>query len=323
MGIMGSFGCGSIVGVRGLEWKALMLFALSGMAGCALTDHREEEAVATPQTPLLTERIQFNEIRPAYGDEEESPEAYMRAVVQRPILCNELASQQQEVEGWVSGLLTADKYSGERMREALGLMCDKWFDGYREAAAESRADGVQRLLGHWFVELSADVYFYNEDYLSYAVMMKEFVGGLHVYDVHLRYGVWSFRDRRPMTAEDFFEKDRLTNVVALVREAAARAEGYTNYSHYAEEQLANIDKLPVNFAVEDRGMEFVYNCYEIGSYSLGIVKANVTWDELLPFLKEELALPWMPFYTKGGRIKRKALKNAMRIGNLEFGTLED
>ena len=46
-------------------------------------------------------------------------------------------------------------------------------------------------------------------------------------------------------------------------------------------------------------MEFVYNCYEIGSYSLGIVKANVTWDELLPFLKEELALPWMPFYTKG------------------------
>ena len=277
---------------------ALVLFALLGVFGCDQTDRFNEEAVSAPQIPLLTERIQFNEIRSAYENEEDSPEAYMRAVVQRPVLCNGLASQQKGVESWLSGMLTAGKHPCERMREALGLMCDDWFCGYRAAAEEARVDGQPMFLGRWFVDLSADVYFYNEDYLSYAAVLKEFEGGLHAFDVQLRYGVWSFRDRRPMTTDDFFEKDQLANVVALVRETVATAGGYTNYASYAEQQLATIDKLPENFVVEDRGMEFVYNCYEIGSYSLGIVKAKVMWNDLLPFLKRKVVLPWMPFYTK-------------------------
>lgn len=308
-------------------WRTVKLLLISavfgGLCGCDQDERWNAEAVSTLQIPLLTERIQFNEIRPAFKNEDGSPEAYMRVVVPRPILCNELAAQQERLEQWISGMLTADKYPQERMRKALGLMCDSWFDGYQEAAAESRTDNLPRFLGYWFVELSAEMYFYNEDYLSYSAMLKEFAGGLHTFDVCYRYGVWSFRDQRPMTIDDFFEKDQITNVVALVREAVARAEGYTNYSHYAEERFADIDKLPENFAIEDRGMEFVYNCYEIGSYSLGIVKANVTWDDLSPFLKQGVALPWMPFYTKGGRIHKKALKNVMRIDNLEFGEMED
>lgn len=302
--------------------KLLLSASLGGLCGCDQEGCWKAEVDSTPQIQLLTERIQFNEIRPAFKNEEGSPEAYMRVVAQRPILCNELALQQAVVEMWISGMLTADKYSRERVRKGLDLMCDAWFDGYQEAAAESRTNSLPRFLGHWFVELSAEVYFYNEDYLSYTVIIKEFEGGLHIYDVHYRYGVWSFRDQRPMTIDDFFARDQLTNVVALVREAAASAEGYTNYSHYAEERLANIEELPENFVIEDRGMEFVYNCYEIGGYSLGVVKANVTWDDLVPFLKQGVSLPWMPFRTKGGRIHKKSSENVVRFGHLEFGEIE-
>jgi len=99
----------------------LMLFALVGIFGCDQTDHWKDEAVSTPQIPLLTERIQFNEIRSAFKDKDDSPEAYMRVVVPRPILCNELAAQQEKVEEWIAGMLTANKYPCERMRKALGL----------------------------------------------------------------------------------------------------------------------------------------------------------------------------------------------------------
>ena len=77
----------------------LVSAALSGSCGCDQEENWKAEAVSTPQIPLLTERIQFNEIRSAFEKEDDSPEAYMRTVVPRPILCNELAPQQEKVEG--------------------------------------------------------------------------------------------------------------------------------------------------------------------------------------------------------------------------------
>jgi len=64
----------------------LVSAALSGSCGCDQEENWKAEAVSTPQIPLLTERIQFNVIRSAFEKEDDSPEAYMRTVVPRPIL---------------------------------------------------------------------------------------------------------------------------------------------------------------------------------------------------------------------------------------------
>lgn len=302
--------------------NVLLMCALLGALGCDQADIGSVVADATPQTPLLTERVQFNEIRPAFAGEDDSPETYMRVQVQRPILCDDLAPQQRKVERWVAGMLTGNKYADRPVRDALGQMCDDWFDRYAQAGLESKTNSASAIPGNWFVEMTGEVYFYNEDYLSYTVMAKEYVGGLHAFDVSHRYGIWGFREQRPLTVDDFFDKDKQNGVLGLVREAAAAAEGCTNYAHFAEENLADIKKLPDNIVIEDRGMEFIFNCYEIGCYSLGVVRANVVWDDLIPFMKEGRSLPWLPFFTKGGRIKPAELKNQRQIGNLVFGELE-
>ena len=47
----------------------------------------------------------------------------------------------------------------------------------------------------------------------------------------------------------------------------------------------------------------------------------MTWNDLRPFLKQGVVLPWMPFYAKGGHINKKGLRNVVRIGNPEFGEI--
>lgn len=60
------------------------------------------------------------------------------------------------------------------------------------------------------------------------------------------------------------------------------------------ERYYNFDEggfyLPANFSITDNHIEFMYTVYEIASYAEGEITATLSFEEILPLLKEDTAL---------------------------------
>ena len=86
-----------------------------------------------------------------------------------------------------------------------------------------------------------------------------------------------------LTEQDFFQEGYQKPVAELMKEAV-------------QQDLANDPELMSlvepdlvapngNFSVDQEGITWVFQPYEIGPYALGLVNATVSWEDLTPYLK--------------------------------------
>jgi hypothetical protein len=69
--------------------------------------------------------------------------------------------------------------------------------------------------------------------------------------------------------------------------------GYTTIDELAEKgQFTAPNEIVAtdNFYVNEEGITWTYDPYEIAPYSVGVVQITLSWDEVLPFLMDDSSI---------------------------------
>ena len=248
------------------------------LSGCRYGD------VAEGWPSLKVERIQFGERNPAA----------FRVLVEKPILSGTCAQRQKAIDGWIAEVASFGFGDGNcaTVESVLDAMKEKVAGDVAEAKRDAAGEPVlMEGISHWYFDLDAQIAYVDADYLAYQACLEEFAGWMHPFR-NYSWRVWSFGRGRELSPDDIFKKESIHEVIVLVKEDMAYRHDCTNFAHYAETRLiADFRELPKNFTLDARGIEFLFNAYEIACYAEGDVRGFVSWKRLRPYVRPDFVLP--------------------------------
>ena len=260
-----------------MRMLTVALCAAAGVfAGCRYSD------VAAAWPAMDVKRMQFAEHTPSS----------FRVLVERPMLSGEKAAQQGALDEWIAEVASFGKYSNVTAEVVLDNMLAGWHEVVEEQRRETEGEPWQmEALSHWYFDLQAEITFADDGYLAYQTCLDEYEGWMHPFR-NFSWGVWSFSLGRPLAPEDIFRPECMPQVIALVKDDMAYDHNCTNFAQYAETRLIDdFTELPKNFTLDDRGIKFIFNAYEIACYAEGDIRGFVSWRDLLPYLRPDFTPP--------------------------------
>jgi hypothetical protein len=124
--------------------------------------------------------------------------------------------------------------------------------------------------------------------LGYLIFSEEYTGGNHGVHSYL-YHLVHLKTGRPINEKDVFTGDfqaELSKI--LVEELAKQNNVKTPEELYDLGYIGAIELLPNdNFMIDENGITYLYNEYEIASYVIGAVKIFVPYEKLKNILNPQ------------------------------------
>jgi stalled ribosome rescue protein Dom34 len=112
----------------------------------------------------------------------------------------------------------------------------------------------------------------DEKYISFRAEEYSYSGGAHGYN-ETTIGTINRKTGKRMCLADFVSSDKLSKLNKVLRAKVVQKIG-------GEENLLGEVKVIENFCVVKDGLKFVYNPYEVASYSMGAIEVVVPFEEL-------------------------------------------
>ncbi|MBQ7395821.1 MAG: DUF3298 domain-containing protein [Lentisphaeria bacterium] len=110
----------------------------------------------------------------------------------------------------------------------------------------------------------------NERFVSFKIVSQSYTGGAHGM-THTKVG--TVKNRKIMTLADLPEDIR-----PLWERAAAKYYKVENLSLYLKSEPAFVPYITENFYLDDKGIHFIYDPYEIDCYAAGTVDIFVPYN---------------------------------------------
>ncbi len=175
-------------------------------------------------------------------------------------------------------------YDEEAQDVLVPAACERWAANIAEAykvdagSFAREFDTEENFLLNW--EFSLDGRFTgghkSRKLLSYCVQRDEFTGGAHgMHDS--AYNVFDLRTGELITEDDLFAEGYREGISALMLSRLLEA--------FEEDDLFEYPKPNGNFIVDETGITWCFNPYEIAPYAMGSLEARLSWEELKPYLK--------------------------------------
>lgn len=114
--------------------------------------------------------------------------------------------------------------------------------------------------------------FLDEKYISFRAEEYSYTGGAHGYN-KTTFGTINRETGKRMHLADFVSSDKQSKLKEALRAKVVQKIG-------GEENLLGKVQVIENFCVVKDGLKFVYNPYEVASYSMGAIEVVVSFDEL-------------------------------------------
>lgn len=137
----------------------------------------------------------------------------------------------------------------------------------------------------WEAKITGEIVYDDKNLLTIKIDTYTFTGGAHglAYTRFLNFdkqiseevdGVYFFEDSEELTAiaEKYFRKIHNLPMESDINETGFMFEGDRFY-------------LPQNMGFSDKGLELIYNTYEVASYADGEIRISLSWKEIEALLK--------------------------------------
>jgi len=181
--------------------------------------------------------------------------------------------------------------------DALDVFYEKLFSEYQEIVdsnGEMIAKGMEDPAnsGDMWMSLSKDYTqtnqfsFNRNDLISYTVATYRYDGGAHGMDFVTGFVV-DVNTAKNLTFGDIFKSNTQKQITdLLLAKMVSYFEDY-NTVEELEEAGYSIDEIKPhdNFYINERGITFIYNPYQIGAYALGGQEIVLTYAEIADYLK--------------------------------------
>lgn len=135
--------------------------------------------------------------------------------------------------------------------------------------------------------LDNKILFNKNNFLSYGVNLYTFTGGAHGMSSTV-YQVLDLKTAMPIKLNDIFEDRNLDKVEELIKMALAQKLGYNTTVKLEDDGYDVAAIVPTeNFYINEEGITWLYNPYEIAAYVVGKSEVAVKYADLLIYMKED------------------------------------
>jgi len=138
------------------------------------------------------------------------------------------------------------------------------------------------------LNLENEIVYNRNNFISFVVKITNYEGGAHGSNSIYGY-VIDLNTGKILTEDDFAGSNYKKNISSIIVQKIATAKGVDNVS-----QLENIgynaieDIVPnENFTIDDKGITYYYNEYEIAAYFVGITEVFISYEELKTYITND------------------------------------
>ncbi len=274
--------------------RKLMLIEFIVLAALTLFGCRPQAKKDVSAT-VSFDTLSIDTISPLFAGEKE-PACHFRLSMEYPT-----AAGSEEllhvVDEFVVSFYFKEDYGGLSCREAARKYCDDYLAAYKEEGKDV-IDAYGKNIGEavpWmsYEEISTGrVLYCSHGFLSYAVNFYSYRGGAHG-NTSVNNKVLNLSTYCPLYLSDLFGGSAFMEVSALLRNTLAKNYGCSSVAELAETEPffspEEID-LTENFFIDDKGITWQYNPYEIAPYSMGLISVTLSWAQVGPYLLEDSPL---------------------------------
>ncbi|MDD3560446.1 MAG: DUF3298 domain-containing protein [Petrimonas mucosa] len=186
---------------------------------------------------------------------------------------------------------------------------EAYLSGYMEeyrSLAESYNEEKKRFAGdeaplwYWYYMYNTNkVVFQNDLLLSYAVEYSDYTGGAHG-SHQITYTNIDLGELVTISEEDIFLPDYEKSLGMIITSRlmmqynVTEPDSLINHGFFDPKEIAPNN----NFWLDDKGIHYAFNQYEIAPYSMGVIDVDIPYEDLGPILKPEFLKKY--FSKRGG-----------------------
>lgn len=138
-------------------------------------------------------------------------------------------------------------------------------------------------------QANGNVVYTEGPFLSYQFKVYSYMGGAHGNTVTLNR-VYDMASQMPITLSNLFTPDALDSVGVVLRNALAVQNECETIEQLAEKNIffSAMEIEPNdNFLLDNKGLTWIYDPYEIAPYAYGAVSVSLPWSKLVDMIDEE------------------------------------
>lgn len=187
-----------------------------------------------------------------------------------------------------------DDYENVTPQEAVVKYTEDYLKAYKELEPEFKsevANADEQPVGAWFsyYEMSSDDIAYNQnDLLSYTVNFENYTGGAHGAHTFNNH-VLDLKTGKALTEEDIFIENYQDSLAKILVDQIAKQNNVTDPKELENIGFFSVDEIfpNSNFLVDETGITYTFNEYEIAAYVVGAVRVHLPFNEIQYLLKKD------------------------------------
>lgn len=167
-----------------------------------------------------------------------------------------------------------------------------FFESYREAT--DGIEGIQHFASfNWSKKLSMNVKYNENNIISLCFEKYGYTGGAHGINI-MKYVVLDMKQNKRLEQEDIFMENYQPNLIKLLDKKLRRINGILPDENLRDAGFL-VDQMEIsdNFYVNNEGIGFFYNVYQISPYAAGTTELFIPFAELKSILKSNIPFDWV------------------------------
>lgn len=195
-----------------------------------------------------------------------------------------------------------DSYETLSPEDATAQYTEDYLNSYKELTDEYKAElakADETPVGAWFsyYEMSSDDIAYNKnDIISYTVNFENYTGGAHGAHSFTNH-VINLKTGNPIAEEDIFIDGYQEDLAQILIDRIAKQNSLDDVKELENIGFFSIDEIfpNGNFLIDDNGITYTYNEYEIAAYVIGATNVHLPYEEIQHLLKKESPIAHLAF----------------------------
>ncbi len=187
-----------------------------------------------------------------------------------------------------------ENYEQLSPEEAVRKYTDDYLATYKDLEEDYKAEVAksdETPVGSWFsyYEMSSDdIAFNQDDIISYTVSFENYTGGAHgahSYNNH----VLNLKTGKPITEEEIFVDNYQDNLAQILVDQIAKQNNVSDAKELENIGFFSVDEIfpNGNFLVDETGLTYSFNEYEIAAYVVGVTEVRLPYSEIRYLLRDD------------------------------------
>ena len=177
-----------------------------------------------------------------------------------------------------------DSFSAQYIRDFQAIKAADFFD------KEENDDYILEDENSFIYELSLEneILYNTERFISFVVKNNNYEGGAHGSNTIYGY-VIDLKTGKLLTEDDFAGDNFKKNLSSLIVQKIATAKGLSDVSQLEDNGYNSIEDIAPNgnFTIDDKGITYYFNEYEIAAYFVGTTVVFIPYEELKTYITDD------------------------------------